>query len=534
MIHQVTMSFRLVLGALVAASLASATGAPETQRWRRHVEYLASDAMRGRQTGSPEHLAAARYVAAQFESLGLEPGANGAFIQPVPFAWRRIDEPASSVSLVFADHAEPLALGTDVTVSMAIDGPDSLEAPLVFAGYGLSIPEQGYDDLAHVEVRGKVVVYLNGGPGVVTEPRRSQAQSAGERWARFKERGAIGLIGLRNPRLAEARWEQIAAQRFSPGMSLADADIDERQGQRLVLNGNSATAEKWFAGSGHTFAEILAFADSGAALPTFDLVPRVRARIRHERRSLTSQNVVALLRGSDPKRAHECVILTGHIDHLGVGAPVEGDSIFNGALDNASGVATLLEVARALALASKRPKRSVLFVVATGEEKGLLGSYFWTKRPTVSLRDVAAVVNVDMVLPIVPLAHLVIYGVDESTLGDAARSEAGAKGIGVLPDPAPQQNRFIRSDQFSFIRAGIPSIALAAGAIPGSAADSVLRNWRRTRYHEPSDDLAQPIDPGAPAALIRYLTGLVTRVANDSARPEWKERSFFRRFAAAP
>jgi Zn-dependent M28 family amino/carboxypeptidase len=304
--------------------------------------------------------------------------------------------------------------------------------------------------------------------------------------------------------------------------------VDERQ-QRLALNVNSATAEKWFAGSGHTFAEILALADSGRALPAFDLAARVRAKVRYERRTVTSPNVVALLRGSDPMLAKEFVVLTGHLDHLGVGAPVAADSIFNGAMDNASGVSALIEVARALA--ASRPKRSVLFAIVTGEEKGLLGSYYWTKNPTVPLGQVAANLNVDMVLPIVPLAHLVVQGVDESTLGDAARAEAAAAGIDVIPDPEPQRNRFIRSDQFSFIRAGIPALAFNAGAIPGSPEDSLLHTWTKTRYHEPSDDLAQPIDSTAPAALIGYLTRLTMRIADAPVRPAWKEHSFFRTYA---
>ncbi len=524
---------RPVLCLALAALLATAAGADEpaaTRRWHEHVAFLASDAMRGRQTGSPEHVRAAEYVAAQFQALGLQPAATGgSFLQPVPFAWRRIDEPASSVALVFADHADPLVLGADLTVGMGIDEPDSLVAPLVFAGYGVSVPEQGYDDLAHVDLTGKVVVYLNGAPAGVTEPRRSQAQSAAERWARFRAKGAIGVVGIRNPRRAEGTWEQRAAQRFSPDMSLADTAVDERQGQRLSLFVNSATAEKWFVGSGHTFAEILALADSGRVLPTFDLAAQVRAQIRYERRTVRSQNVLALLRGSDPVLAKEYVVLTGHLDHLGVGTPVAGDSIFNGAMDNASGVATLVEVARALA--AKRPRRSVLFAVVTGEEKGELGSYYWTRRPTVPLANVAANLNVDMVLPIVPLAHLVVQGVDESTLGDAARAEAVAAGVDVMPDPEPQRNRFIRSDQFSFIRAGIPALAFAAGAVAGSAQDSLLHAWVRDRYHQPSDDLAQPFDPDAPAALIRYLSGLTARVANAPARPEWKATSFFRRYA---
>jgi Zn-dependent M28 family amino/carboxypeptidase len=530
-----TRTALILLGALLVTQITQAapTDSPEARRWREHMEFLANDSMRGRQTGSPEHLKAANYVAAQFKALGLVPaGAHGSYLQPVPFTWRRIDEPASSVDLVSSDHVQKIVLGTDATISMGIDEAEALEAPMVFAGYGISVPEQGYDDLAKLDLRGKVVVYLNGGPASVTEPRRSQAQFAGERWARMKEKGAIGLIGIRNPKHSDGTWERGAAQRFSPGMSLADAAVNERQGQQLSLTVNSATAQKWFEGSGHQFVDLLAAADSGAALPTFELPARVRTKVRYERRTVTSQNVVGLLTGTDPVLSKEYVALSAHLDHLGVGTPVEGDSIFNGAMDNASGVSTLIEVARALA--AKRPKRSVLFVIVTGEEKGLLGSYYWTKRPTEPIGKVAANLNVDMVLPIVPLTHMIVHGVDESTLGDAARAEAASTGIAVIPDPEPQRNLFIRSDQFNFIRAGIPAIAVSAGAVPGSPEDSLLRAWIKTRYHQPSDDLAQPYDTEAPATLIRYVAALTRRVADAPERPKWNDSSFFKRYAVSP
>jgi Zn-dependent M28 family amino/carboxypeptidase len=524
---------------LALAAAASVRGAapdrPEARRWLEHLKFLASDAMRGRQTGSPEHLKAAEYVAAQFKALGLQPGApDGSFLQPVPFATRRVRESECALELVFPDRVQPLTLGTDATISMSIDEADSIEAPLVFIGYGISVPEQGYDDLAHADLAGKVAVFLQGGPASVTEPRRSQSQFAGERWARLKEKGAIGLITIRNPRRSDGTWERGAAQRFNPGMSLADPDVDERQGQRLSLTINSVQAQKWFEGSGHQFVDLLALADSGAALPVFPLAARVRAKVRYDRQVVTSQNVIALLPGKDPKLKGEYVVLTAHLDHLGVGVPVDGDSVFNGAMDNASGVAALIEVARALAPAAKRPARSVLFVVVTGEEKGLLGSYFYTRRPTVPVGQIAADLNVDMVLPIVPLTHMIIHGVDESTLGDRARSEAQASGITIVPDPEPQRNLFIRSDQFNFIRAGVPAIAFSTGAVKGSPEDSLLHAWIRNRYHQPSDDLAQPMDPNAPADLIRYVARLTADIANDPARPHWKDESFFRRYATTP
>lgn len=524
----------LIIAALawrLATPAHAAEAPPEYQRWRAHLEMLASDAMRGRQTGSPEHAKAAAYVAEQFRSIGLKPAAgHGSFVQPVRFVWRKVREDACAVSLVSGEKREDLQLGRDATLSMAIDEPDSLAAPLAFVGYGLSVPENGYDDLANVDLHDKVAVYIQGAPASVPEPRRSHAQSGSERWAAMHAKGAIGLIGIRNPKRAEATWERGAAQRFSPGMSLADSAIDEHQGQRLSLTVNDATAQKWFEGSGHAFADLIAAADSGGALPTFDLPQRVRVHAAYERHEVTSQNVVALLPGSDPTLAKQYVVLTAHLDHLGVGAPVAGDSIYNGAMDNASGVSALIEVARGLA--QHRPRRSVLFVIVTGEEKGLLGSYYWTKHPTVLMSQVVADLNTDMVLPIVPFDHVVIQGVNESTLGDTARAEAEASGILVIPDPEPQRNRFIRSDQFSFIRAGIPALAFNAAAPAGSPGDSLLHAWVHDHYHQPSDDLAQPLDPSAPVALIHYVTHLATAVANAPDRPQWKETSFFRRFQA--
>ena len=528
------MTSRAAILSVALFALAAAAGEPDaTKRWRVHLDVLATDDMRGRQTGSPEHLKAAEYVAAQFKSMGLAPaGLDGSYLQPVDFVWRTVREPECALDLVYPDKVVPIVLGQDATISMGTDNAASIEAPLVFAGYAVSVPEQGYDDLAGLDLNGKVVVYINGGPARVSEPRRSQSQFSAERWARLREKGAIGLVSIRNPRRSDGTWARGAAQRFTPGMNLAGPDVDEKQGQQISLNVNSANAQKWFEGSGHDFKSLLAAADSGGALPRFALVPRLRTKVHYDRKVVTSQNVVALLRGSDPTLAKEYVVLTGHLDHLGVGVPVAGDSIFNGAVDNASGISTLLEVARGLA--AHPPKRSVLFVVVTGEEKGLLGSYYWTRKPTVPLGQVAANVNVDMVLPILPLTHMVVHGVDESTLGDVARAEARAEGIVVLPDPEPQRNLFIRSDQFNFIRAGIPAIALSAGAVRGSPQDSLIRKWTRERYHQPSDDLAQPFDPTAPAALIGYVTRLTERVANAPARPAWKDESFFKRYAAAP
>jgi hypothetical protein len=520
--------------ARLGAGDSTAAQAPEdVRRWWKHVSILAGDGMRGRQTGSPEHGRAASYVAGEFEKLGLAKGAGSSYIQPVEFVSRKVREPECRVELVFPDRVEPLVLGKDVALGMSSESAAEIELPVAFAGYALSVPEQDYDDPKSVDLKGKLALYLGGGPASVTEPRRSSAMASGERWRALRAAGALGQGNISNPHHSDIPWERGARNRFAPSMSLADSTLDERKGMRLSLFVNPDSAEKWFRGAPHRFAELLAMSDSSLALPRFALVPKVRATVRYDRQVVESQNVVAVLPGRDPRLRGEAVVLSAHLDHLGVGAPAQGDSIYNGAWDNASGVASLIEIARALSAPERRPARSVVFVLVTGEEKGLLGSHYFAHRPTMPIDSIVANLNVDMVLPIVPMDHLVIHGVDESTLGDRARELARERGIEVLPDPEPHRRLFVRSDQFNFIRNGVPALAPMAGAPKGTPEDEKLRAWIRERYHQPGDDLNQAFEPAAVSTLVDYVTELAARVANDPTRPTWKASSFFRRYATA-
>ena len=248
-------------------------------------------------------------------------------------------------------------------------------------------------------------------------------------------------------------------------------------------------------------------------------------------RRVQSQNVVGKLAGADPELADEYVVYTGHWDHFGVGAPVDGDTIYNGAMDNASGIATLIEAAGAVAAA--RPKRSVLFVAVTAEEKGLLGSRYFARHPTVPREALVANLNMDMFLPLYPLKSLMVLGLDESDLGDDVRAVASEMGLSVQPDPQPLRNRFIRSDQYSFVREGIPALAMKVGFQPGSPEAAIDAAWTKERYHAPSDDLQQPIDRSAAVGFTEVIGRLAVRIANRATRPNWKPESFFKRFAPA-
>jgi Zn-dependent M28 family amino/carboxypeptidase len=254
----------------------------------------------------------------------------------------------------------------------------------------------------------------------------------------------------------------------------------------------------------------------------------MRAKVTVETSSVESQNVAGVLKGSDPALAGEYVVLSAHLDHVGVGAPINGDAIYNGAMDNASGIASLIETARVMAAA--KPKRSVVFVAVTGEEKGLLGSRYYSLKPTVPKAGMVANLNMDMFLPLWPLKTLTVYGLNESDLADDANAVAKEMGLTTQPDPQPQRNRFIRSDQYSFIREGVPALVMQVGAAPGSPEGKIEAEWTRVRYHAPSDDLTQPIDRAAAVGFTDMIGRLAVRVANRPTRPSWNADSFFKRF----
>jgi Zn-dependent M28 family amino/carboxypeptidase len=316
-------------------------------------------------------------------------------------------------------------------------------------------------------------------------------------------------------------------------MSLADRTLDEGPGQQLSVTMNPAHADKLFAGTGHTFAELLALVDAGKPVPSFALPARLKATTAVERAQVESQNVAGVLRGSDPRRRDEYVVLSAHLDHLGIGGAVNGDTIYNGAMDNASGVAAILEVAAALRESGAKPARSILFVAVTGEEKGLQGSRYFAAHPTVPRSKIVANVNTDMFLPLFPLKTLMVLGLDESDLGQDIRATAQAVGVGVQADPEPQRNRFVRSDQYSFIKLGIPALAMKVGYEPNSPEAATAAKWTAERYHAPSDDLNQPIDRSAAAKYVEIVKDLAVRVANRADRPRWSDSSFFKRFAGS-
>jgi Zn-dependent M28 family amino/carboxypeptidase len=514
-----------------AASDAPAAARAAGERWWAHVRYLADDRLEGRLTGTSGYRKAAEYVAAHFKAYGLEPAGTDGYYQPVRFDVQRVVAQDSGLALVRGGKVERLTLGEDAVLSSRQPQPPSIEAPLAFVGYALHLPEAGFDDLAAIDVKGKVVVFFNGGPADLAGSLKSHAHAAQEFTKALQAAGAAGAITVLNPHAMDVPWTRLALAASQAGMRVADADLQDARGSFFSATFNPARAEKLFAGSGHTMEELLALVVAGKPLPRFDLAVAVRATVATSGYQVESPNVVGLLRGADPELRAQYVVLSAHLDHLGVGEPINGDRIYNGAMDNASGVASLLEMARQLAATGRKPRRSLIFLALCGEEKGLLGSRYFAAHPTVPLGELAADLNMDMFLPLFPLRYLTVEGLDESSLGDDARAVGAELGVEVVADRFPDRNYFIRSDQYNFIRKGVPAAAFMFGAAPGSAEEKTLGEWLAHRYHAPSDDADQPVDLAAAAKFNQLMLDLALRIADEDARPAWKEKSFFRRFA---
>src|SRR5271166_5717057 len=498
--------------------------------WWEYVKVLAADDMEGRETGSEGLRKAAAYIVEQLKTDGLDPAGVNGFYQPVKLMSRQIDESGSSLALVRNGKDEPLVLGEDAMFSTRVDLAPEVDAPLVFVGYGLRVPEKDYDDFAGLDMKGKVAVIISGSPSEMPSALASHYQSTSERAKALREAGAVGMISIPNPASMDIPWSRMKLARTRPSMALADPALNESQGIKVLVIFNPADANKLFEGSPYKFQQLADLAKERKPLPRFPLPASIKARAKVIQKEVESDNIVAKLPGTDPKLKDEYVVLSAHMDHLGIGEPINGDRIYNGAMDNGSGSALVLDIANSLQHSQAKLKRSVLFVFVTAEEKGLLGSKYFAANPTVPKGSIVADINTDMFLPIYPLKILTVYGLDESSLGSTVRQIGQQEGVQVQPDPEPLRNSFIRSDQYSFIRQGIPSVAMSVGFKPGSPEAVAHKKWLTERYHAPSDDVNQPVDLAAAGKFEDIVQALAVKVANDPQRPRWNNDSFFGRF----
>jgi Zn-dependent M28 family amino/carboxypeptidase len=502
------------------------------QSWWNYVKVLADDNMEGRDTGSEGLKRAEAYIVEQLKADGLRPAGTDGYYQPVKLIARRTLENDSSLALFHDGRTEALSFERDAYFVNRISQAPKVDAQLVFVGWGLDIPEKGYSDLQGADLKGKVAVLLSGGsPSEIPGPLSAHYNAIRQRWSALKKAGAIGIIFIPNPHSMDIPWERLKVLRTQIGMAPADETLDDANGMKLGVAFNPASADKLFAGSGHTFQEISDLAKARKPLPRFPLKVELRARTKMQVQELESSNIVAKIEGNDPKLKQDCIVVSAHIDHLGIGEPINGDRIYNGAMDNGSGSAMLLDFARLFKENRPTFKRSVILLWITGEEKGLLGSRYFAEYPTVPASSIVANINTDMFLPIIPLQAVTVYGINESDLGEWAAKMAKQHGIEAQDDPKPQRNSFIRSDQYNFIRKGVPAVAMAVGCKLDTPQQKVIDEWLHNHYHAPSDDTQQPVNLETAGKFEGLVWDVLAFTADSEKAPEWKPDSFFRRFA---
>ncbi|GAB3247124.1 M20/M25/M40 family metallo-hydrolase [Larkinella harenae] len=498
------------------------------------MRFLADDAMEGRKPGTRGYRLAANYVISQFEALGLQPaGEDKSYLQKVPLRQWRVHEDGCSLTLIDKKGQEkPLIFGKNYTLSPVYGNEKStVTAPVVFVGFGITAPDLHYDDYKNVDVKGKIVAYFNGAPAAFPSNQRAYHNSSKQENA--AAHGAVGVISFSLPTDVRNRMEASSPRNRQGTYRWLGKDGNP---QRVFpeLKGIAAlgdsTARAVFAQSGRALAQVIAAANK--SIPqSFPL--NLSVRMETETRSggdITGYNVVGVLPGTDPVLKNEYVVYVSHLDHLGIGRPVKGDSIYNGAHDNASGVAINLEAARMYASLPTKPKRSILFVGVTAEEMGLLGSDYFASNPTVPKESMVANLCLDMPFFFHPLIDIVPYGFEHSSLAKEVNTAASYLGVKVAKDPIPEQVVFMRSDHFSFVRQGIPAIYVKSGTDSGNPQIDGLKlnlDWRATIYHSPQDEIDQPFDFNAAAkhAQIQFLIGYLT--AQNPQRPTWNPGDFF-------
>ncbi len=518
---------------LVAAGAVAQTVplTPDEAAMRAHVAFLAADDMKGREPGTPEYDRAAAYVAQQMQVAGLKPaGDNGTYLQRVPLASA---VPAGQGTLVAAGRPA-LTFGTDY-----VTGPSFLEPDLrrsgevVFVGQGVSDAASGIDDYAGLDVRGKIVAYLYGAPARLPGEIRAHLGSGDTKRAAAAAHGAIGVIQIEgteqahrvpfgyflsvfgNPRMtwvAPNGRPQVAGA-GAPGIAVLSA----------------AGAARLFTGSALDWAAIVKADAAGQALPRGNTGVRVTTRQRSTVKRFASSNVVGILPGSDAALAGQYVALSAHLDHIGISTdpklPEGADRINNGAMDNGVGTAAMIEVAKQFAADPRKPRRSLIFVSVTAEEKGLIGSEYFAMHPTVPRGSIVADVNLDMPILSYRFQDMVAIGADHSTVAQAVARAAGKRGIALSPDPEPEEAIFVRSDHYSFVKAGIPAVSLDTGwAGPGKAA---VADFLENRYHQPGDDMHQVFDWTAGRTFVAINHDIALDLADATDRPRWNKGDYF-------
>jgi Zn-dependent M28 family amino/carboxypeptidase len=527
-----------VILSLVAACSAEKAPPPAPtftpERFRAHVAFLADDLLEGRDTGSRGHEIAARYVASEFDSYGLQPGGtDGSWFQQVPF--QKTTRGADKGSIIITgpggtrrfNHADNVLVGTS-TREPKVD----LSAPLVFVGYGIEDERLGLDDYRGLDVKDRIVVALRGNPkGLPTE---EGAHVSAQKGKVAQKHGALGVIVIGTLQFEKVfPWNKILEYSNDPDFDWVEADGKAHSEAPLLRAGgylNAPAAELLFAGAERSFADVRAEADKDKGAPKgFALKTSVRIQGGGNWERVTSPNVIAILPGSDPELAKQYIVLSAHLDHLGIkdvpDAKPGDDRIYNGAMDNGAGVATLLEVARAAAAATDKPKRSMIFLATTAEEKGLVGADYYAHNPTVPIGQIVGNVDLDMPLLTYEFTDVVAFGANHSNIAKFVEQAVAPMNVKLMPDPMPEQGIFTRSDHYQFVRQGVPAVFLMTGYANGG--EKAWGEFQAEYYHSPKDDMSQKIDWKAGAKFAEANYRITRAMADSKTPPLWYSGDYF-------
>jgi Zn-dependent M28 family amino/carboxypeptidase len=503
-----------------------------------HVRVLASDEFGGRAPGSEGEEKTVQYLRGQFERLGLEPGNGDSYFQTVPMVETTADEALSRVAVTSGEQSRVLAFGDDIVIGTRTAAPDVTlaDSPLVFVGYGVNAPEQQWNDYAGIDVTGKTVVILINDPGfhagdeTLFDGRRMTYYG---RWTyKFEEaarQGAAAAILIHDTDGAGYGWDVVRSSWSGAQFDLRTSDDPE---PRLPAQGwiSGATAQSLFASAGLD----LAAQTAAAGKRGFRAVPMADARLaltlKSHIRESSSRNVIARLRGS--KTPDEAIVYTAHWDHLGTHPDEPGDNIYNGAIDNATGVAGVLEIAEAMTVARPAPERSVLFVLVTLEESGLLGSKYYVAHPLVPLANTVAVINIDALPVVGPTRDMVVVGLGNSELDDVLAPIAKKQNRELVPESSPEKGQFFRSDHFSFAKAGVPALYVKGGVDQLEKGRdyglSVLADYTANRYHKASDNVDPSWDLRGVVQDLNALLGVGLTLARNHDWPNYRDGNAFR------
>jgi Zn-dependent M28 family amino/carboxypeptidase len=534
-----TLSAAAVLAALVTACGSTGNGAgprlvSSPAAIEAHVRFLADDLLEGREAGTRGYDIAALYAAAQFGVLGLEPaGDDGGWYQRVPLlkgtrvlegARFTLRQGTTSTSFKVRDEFMP-------SINYNTEAAE-VTAPLVFVGQAVKAPALGHDDLAGVDLKGKIAVYFDGAPERFSNTERAVHNSGREKSRDLVAAGAIGTIRLGTPKdEAKYPWTRSAANWARPGMRLKGKDgkpVDGFPQLEANVSVPAEIAKRLFEGAPLSYDEALARVEKGESR-SFNLPASATLAVRARFETIESDNVVARLPGTDPALADETVVFSAHLDHVGISPAGEGDRINNGATDNALGSAILLELARQMVRSTVKPKRSAVFLLVTAEEKGLLGAEYFAEYPTVPAAGIVANINMDMPVAFTELTDVISFGAEHSTLGPLVARAVAASGMTISPDPLPEETVFVRSDQYAFVRKGIPAVYLDAGIKakdPKVDGKKLLEDFLEHDYHQPSDQVDKPINYPYAARMSDINLRIGLMVANAAERPKWNEGDF--------